>query len=227
MKKVELFRYEKGKKILLEDIVVSEKIMNIFINHEFIESLIYSNGSEKELCIGFLFIEGFINSIRDIKESHLEESPFSSNFYVRIEKSDYFESFERKPVAGDKLFTYMKELLSKSEIFSKTGGTHISGCANKDSGLITYFEDISRKSTIYKCSGSLLSCNKKAQILLTSGRIFEYTVKFARRMNVSFVVSQSAPTDKAIHEAQANEITLVGFLRGNRFNIYSHPDFII
>lgn len=221
MKKVEICRYEKGVKGSITDLVVSEKTLNIFVNDKYLDSITYSNDSEKELVVGYLFLENFVNDISDIKEMYFEYSEYSTNCYLSIIKSKENCRFAKTPIEGKVLFGLMRDLLAKGETFRKTGGTHISGVA-EPSLLIAYYEDVSRKSTIQKCSGYLLLQEKPASILLTSGRVFLYTVKYAYKIGIPYIVSQSAPSDLAVIEAQEKGITLIGFLRDNRFNIYSH-----
>ncbi len=221
LKKVEICRYEKGVKGTITDLVVSERTLNIFVNDKYLDSITYSNDNEKELAIGYLFLENFVNEVSDIKEMGFEYREYSANCYLNIIKSKENYRFSKTPIRGEVFFNLMSDLLSKGETFRKTGGTHISGVA-ETSTIIAYYEDVSRKSTIQKCSGSLLLQKKSASVLLTSGRVVLYTVKYAYRMGIPYVVSQSAPSDLAVIEAQEKGITLIGFLRGNRFNIYSH-----
>jgi len=227
MKEIDIFRFENGKKELKKDIVVFEKTLNIFINNEFTDTLTYSNGYEKELAVGYLFLEEHIDSIKDIVDFKLYNKEYSANFFVKIKRKEYKKkSFQRMQIRGEKLFDMMREMLSKSETFAKTGGTHISRLANEEK-LLYYFEDISRKSTIQKCAGIILLSDINPQILFTSGRVLLYTVKYASKMKIQIIASQSAPSYLAIKEAQSSRITLIGFLRGSRFNIYSFPDSIL
>ncbi len=184
MKEIDIFRFENEKKELKKDIVVFEKTLNIFISNEFTDTLTYSNGYEKELAVGYLFLEEHIDSIKDIVDFKLYNKEYSANFFVKIKRKEYKKRhFQSIQIRGEKLFDMMREMLSKSETFAKTGGTHISGLANEEK-LLYYFEDISRKSTIQKCAGTILLSDINPKILFTSGRVLLYTVKYASKMKI-------------------------------------------
>ncbi len=226
LKEIEIFRFNNGNVFSLKDLVVVERVLNIFIEDSLVESITYSSGFEKELLFGYLYLEKLIESKKDVFDFKIVEGSHSTNCYVKISKSKTNEIHSQSKIKASQLFYLMKELLSKSFTFARTGGTHISGISGGEK-LIAYFEDISRRSTIQKLVGfALLNSILDVKILLTSGRISLGTVQFAKRANIQFVVSQSAVTDLAEQSANDNGITLIGFLRGNRFNIYSHPEFL-
>jgi FdhD protein len=118
----------------------------------------------------------------------------------------------------------MHEFEKKSVLFRKTGGVHAAALANKEEILI-YFEDIGRHNAVDKIFGKCLldpiSCEDK--ILLLSGRISSDILAKAFRSEVNIIVSRSAPTSLAVKNAQKLGVTLVGFARGSKMNIYSFP----
>ena len=228
MKEIKILRFENGKTTNISDLVVEERNLNIYIDEQLIDSIVYSSKYESELLFGYLYLEKFINNAKDVYSYEVKRFEYTTNCFVKISKSKYSKvSYERKKIKGEKLFALMRELLPKGETFAKTGGTHISGISDGEK-VIAYFEDISRRSTIQKSVGFvLLNSIPNVRVLLTSGRIGFNAVQYAERANIQFIVSQSAPTDLAIETAQENGITLIGFLRGNRFNIYSSHEFVI
>jgi FdhD protein len=118
----------------------------------------------------------------------------------------------------------MREFEKRSVLFRKTGGVHAAGLANKKSILI-YFEDIGRHNAVDKVLGKCFqeeeSCADK--ILLLSGRISSDILTKASRSGVNIIVSRSAPTSLAVKSARKLGITLVGFARGSKMNIYTFP----
>jgi len=116
------------------------------------------------------------------------------------------------------------EFEKKSVLFRKTGGVHAAALANKEKILI-YFEDIGRHNAVDKIFGKCLldqiSCEDK--LLLLSGRISSDILAKASKSGISIIVSRSAPTSLAVKNAQKLGITLVGFARGSKMNIYSFP----
>jgi FdhD protein len=118
----------------------------------------------------------------------------------------------------------MREFEKRSVLFRKTGGVHAAALANKEK-ILTYFEDIGRHNAVDKIFGKCLldqiSCEDK--VLLLSGRISSDILAKASKSRLSIIVSRSAPTSQAVKNAQKLGITLVGFARGSKMNIYSFP----
>jgi len=118
----------------------------------------------------------------------------------------------------------MHEFEKRSVLFRKTGGVHAAALANKEKILI-YSEDIGRHNAVDKVFGKCLleeiSCEDK--ILLLSGRISSDILAKASKSRLSIIVSRSAPTSLAVRNVQKLGVTLVGFARGSKMNVYSFP----
>jgi len=227
MKEVEIVRMHDGKIEKQRDIIVRERILNIFVDGELFDSVSYSSGFTKELLFGYLYLETIINDVQDVIKYSLVDNDYSTNAYVEVKKSPLPEIInELIKVERGTFFVLMKELLLKGEIFAKTGGTHIAGIATENK-LDGCFEDMSRRSAIQKCVGFALLNRLKPNFLLSSGRIGFNTVLYSKRACIQFIVSQSSVSDLAVQTAFDANITLIGFLRGHRFNVYSHSEYII
>ncbi|BAL81316.1 FdhD/NarQ family protein [Caldisericum exile] len=232
MKKLPILRFENGKVHKVDDLVVEERILNVYANNHFVQSIFYSNGNEFYLGIGVLFYNDVISSKSEIINYSKKENDFSTNLYFEIDSKrketlNGSEYGKISPVKGDVFFKLMKEMLTHSDTFQVTGGTHIVAVATVER-LLTYFEDISRLSAVLKIVGFLVENEiYKETILFTSGRINYNIVQIASKVNSKIIVSQSAVSSLAIKSADSLGITLVGFLRGNRFNIYTHPERIL
>lgn len=122
------------------------------------------------------------------------------------------------------LFQLINELYQRSELFKKTGGVHNSLLTDIDQSFIIFREDISRHNTVDKIIGYLLLNDIRIQnkILVISGRISADILLKTAKMKLPILVSPSAPTDMAVKFASQLGITLIGFVRGERFNVYSH-----
>ena len=185
---------------------------------------------EEKLVFGYLFTERVINSIDEVKRTYSETQRSEKNFYTDVEK----RVLETLPLSKEiripinNLFNLAHTLFERSTIFRQTGGTHISGLSDGEQ-LLSAFEDISRRSAVQKAIGDAL-LRRKLQytpILLTSARVNETIVQYARRAGIKIIASHSAPTDRAVKKAETSRITLIGFLRENRMNIYSVPERVI
>ncbi len=225
IKFVKILRLNNGRKEELEDKIVKERNVNLYLNDKLIERIVYSPPFEEELVFGYLFLKDHINRKNDLKRIVFkdEDKGHCTDCHTEVENISNNSLLEKQfSINSSKLFVLMKELLSKSIVFKQTGGTHVSGLSDGQK-LISFFEDVSRQSTIFKLAGDAILTDKlsEAIILFTSGRISETAVQYAKRLGVMAVVSRSAPTDFAIETAKDANIMLIGFLRGNRFNIYS------
>lgn len=117
---------------------------------------------------------------------------------------------------------WMKDFGDSSALFKETGGVH--GCGILRGGEILFFsEDIGRHNALDKVIGkSLLNHIDFGEIiLLTTGRISSDIAIKAAKAGIPVIVSFSAPTNMALEVAKKANITLIGFVRGNRMNIYN------
>jgi FdhD protein len=129
------------------------------------------------------------------------------------------------------LYTLPDILRAQQSNFEQTGGIH--GCALFDLGgkLIHTSEDVGRHNALDKLIGHFVLSTPDAanhiplcnHILLLSGRISFELVQKAAMAGIRFIAAVGAPSSLAIDLAEDMGITLVGFLRNERCNIYTHP----
>lgn len=118
-----------------------------------------------------------------------------------------------------------QELLRANELFRLTGGTHAAGAWRQDSFIVVR-EDVGRHNAVDKVGGYLLRNGISAcdSALAVTGRVSSDLVLKAIRFGFPVVVSRGAPTDTAVRLAVQAGITLIGFCRANRMNVYSAPE---
>ena len=130
-----------------------------------------------------------------------------------------------------KIITESSEILKKNQIeFSKTGGIHASGLFDADGNIVALKEDVGRHNALDKLIGYVLRKNLldvTNQFLACSGRLNFDLVQKALMANISVLTGVGAPTSLAIDLANKFDMTLVGFVKEDRFNIYSNEDRII
>ena len=139
-----------------------------------------------------------------------------------------FETLAERPentftLQAEKVLGLMAEFNRKSQLFLDTGGVH--SCALSDgSGLLSFEEDIGRHNALDKILGRAMMNDipLENKIVLTSGRISTEIVSKVARRGIPVIVSRSAPTSAAIEQAQTLGMTLVGFARGSKFNVYTN-----
>ncbi|MEO8585740.1 MAG: formate dehydrogenase accessory sulfurtransferase FdhD [Acidobacteriota bacterium] len=116
-------------------------------------------------------------------------------------------------------------LRARQSVFSATGGLHAAGLFEADGSLVLAREDVGRHNATDKVVGAVLRVRRPCPpVLLVSGRLgFEIAQK-AALAGVRIVAAVSAPTSLAVELAEETGLTLVGFLRDERFNVYTHPE---
>jgi len=118
------------------------------------------------------------------------------------------------------------KLRAAQETFAKTGGLHASGLFDLEGNLIVLREDVGRHNALDKILGyalqrGLLPLDR--HILLVSGRVSFEIIQKALAAGIPLLAAISAPSSLAVDFAQEAGQTLVGFLRGETMNVYTHP----
>ena len=236
--------------------VVREAPVTIFLNDVSLVTLMCSPKDLEYLAVGFLFSEGLIKGKEDIKSMFADKrdgAVWIETFRRRKSHDNimtrrlittgcgkglsFIDSLKyRKGPKATKDFRVrvsqvellMKEFQSRSHVYRKTGGVHSAGLANAQ-GIVAFNEDIGRHSAIDKILGESVLRGIKTDdlIMMTSGRISSDLLVKAARARIPVIVSRSAPTDLSVRLARDLGITLVGFARGSRMNVYSNEQRIV
>jgi len=128
-------------------------------------------------------------------------------------------------VGAASLLHLMERMYQGQTVFQETGGTHGVVLASPDGAFFLLAEDVGRHNAMDKVIGRALFQRRDLSrlVALLSGRIsFEMALK-AIRARIPLLAAVSAPTSMALNLAQELNLTLVGFARKSRFNIYTHP----
>jgi FdhD protein len=123
----------------------------------------------------------------------------------------------------------VKQLNKLAERFRRTGGVHIAALYSTSGELVALSEDVGRHNAVDKVIGARTA--KKLDFenlfLALSGRLTGDIVLKAARMRLPVVASMAAAIDSGVEAAQLTGITLIGFVRGKRMNIYAYPERIV
>jgi FdhD protein len=115
-------------------------------------------------------------------------------------------------------------LRQRQAVFDDTGGLHAAALCTRTGELVVVREDVGRHNAVDKVVGWALACNLTPadHLLLVSGRLGYEIVQKAVRLGVPVIVAVSAPTSLAIELAERFRVAVCAFVRGDRFNVYSH-----
>lgn len=118
-------------------------------------------------------------------------------------------------------------LREQQRVFERTGGLHAAGLFTASGELVTLREDIGRHNAVDKVVGRAVlerHVPLSGAILAVSGRAGYEVVQKAIAAGIPILVAVGAPSTLAVATAERFGLTLVGFLRGSRFNVYARPD---
>lgn len=250
---VSLFRVENGVLNETSDTVVREIPVTLYLNDKEFVTMVCSPDHLEELAAGFLCSEGILEQPGDLKSITVNQSdglvwvetnrPVESDRlflkrYIttccgRGRASFYFINDARGTAPVESLLTATTGQIShlaaaledRAQLFRATGGAHGAGLCTPGEMLI-FFEDIGRHNAVDKIFGHcyLKGIPLADKLLVFSGRVSSEILVKVARMGIPLLVSRSAPTDLALEMASELGITVVGFARGDRMNIYTHPD---
>ena len=153
----------------------------------------------------------------------------SSLDVLDIIKKDKIFKFEPK-IPKEVLMKSPNNLRQNQSEFSKTGGIHASGLFSAQGDIVAIKEDVGRHNALDKLIGYALSkklLDNKCQFLTCSGRLNFDLVQKALMANIGILIGVGAPTSLAIDLANKFDMTLVGFVKEDSFNIYSNKERII
>ncbi|MFA9556348.1 formate dehydrogenase accessory sulfurtransferase FdhD [Evansella sp. AB-rgal1] len=250
-------KYEQGVLQDADDLIVLEEPLTITVNgHEF-GTMLCTPADLEELVLGFLASEGVIRRADEVdsvlidegkgfayvvlknKQGFDPEGAFSKRVIGSCcgkSRQFYFQSDVRgartilraPSISAKQCCHLMSTMQEQAEDFKQTGGLHNASLASVDGILVTR-SDIGRHNALDKLFGYCLRNNVslKNKVIVFSGRISSEVLLKVSKIGVGIIIAKSAPTTLAIELARDLEITLVGFVRGDRFNVYSRGDRVV
>jgi len=148
---------------------------------------------------------------------------------LEIIKKD--KTFKTEPILTKEIITRSPLVLRQNQSeFSKTGGIHASGLFSSDGKLISLREDVGRHNALDKMIGNALNNNQiepKNQFVTCSGRLNFELVQKVLMTNIGLMIGVGAPTSLAIDLANRFDMTLIGFVKGDSFNVYTNNQKVI
>ncbi len=243
----ERFEFNKWKGFEAETIV--EAPVSLTVNGNVWLTFMCTPVDSVAMAVGFLYNENVIDTFAEVVDvrvcehgdnvdiwlSHDVEQPKSwrrtsgcSGGLTAVETLNRVEtSFNSShPRFPPEVIGKLIDLLFESqELYRETGGVHTSALSDGENILISA-EDIGRHNTLDKIAGLCLMKDiwPDKRILITTGRISSEMLQKAARLQVPILVSRTSPSSLSIEMAEKYGITLIGYARRHRFNVYSFPE---
>jgi FdhD protein len=235
------------------DEVASELPIRLVVNNEQLVTLLCTPSEIRELAVGFLLSEGLLRHSSSIIKLYVDEREMTVHIELADLPLNLSSLFEKRTISSgcgkgitftnyrmpsDRRIEVKGHLLSLDDIrrllttfrnisslYLETGGVH-SAALSDGRDILFFSEDIGRHNAVDKLIGKafLKSVSVENKILFTSGRVTSEIITKAGRNRFPIVISRAAPSCMAISYAEDMGITLVGFARGDRMNIYSWPN---
>jgi FdhD protein len=252
-KRVFITRFDSGVPSKTEDLVATEEALTVFANGLEVATLLYTPPMTLELTLGYLFSEGMIKSRDDITSLSIKKGSVFVELKGTLQKregaagkivtsgcgggvsfiypqgmQDIKKLKSKRAIPQDKVLELASHFRKISELFEKTGGVH-SAALSDGKEFIAFAEDIGRHNAVDKVFGKCLleGINSEDTLLFTTGRVSsEILLKCARR-HTPVIVSRSAPTSLSVRLGERLGITVIGFARGRRMNVYTHPERVL
>ncbi len=252
-KKVNLIRMEDGVASEVVDSAASEDPLAVYVNGVELVTLLYTPPMALELAVGYMLSEGLITKKADVASVSLKKGGVAVTLARGLPGAETPAARVLTSGCGGGIsFTYPQGLKGinkltsgltvshhaitalagrfrgESRLFTETGGVH-SAALSDGLGFIAFAEDIGRHNAVDKVFGRCLmeGIETRDRLLLTTGRISSEILLKAAKRGVPVVVSRGAPTALAVELALRFGVTIAGFVRGRRMNIYTHPERIL
>jgi FdhD protein len=230
--------------------VIVETPVSLTVNGEVWLTFMCTPVDLENMAVGFLFNEGVIKSADEVVDARLCASGDNVDVWLNhsVEKPDKWRrtsgcsggltSVMSDPPAqlmtngsildANQVGELINQLFESQQLYRESGGVHTSALTDGRQTWIVA-EDIGRHNTLDKIAGRILreGINLPTRIILTTGRISSEMLQKSARLKASIVISRTSPSSLSIEMAQKWGITLIGYARRSRFNIYTHPERVL
>jgi FdhD protein len=199
------------------------------------------------LAVGFLFNEGVIKTMDEVASYRLCAAGDNVDLWLNhsADKPDKWrrtsgctggvtaleENAAIPPIVNggvispSQVGSLVNLLFESQQLYRQSGGVHTSGISDGHS-ILAVAEDIGRHNTLDKLAGQCLmhSITPTRKIILTTGRISSEMLQKSARMGASILISRTSPSYLSVELARRLGVTVIGYARRNKFNVYSHPE---
>lgn len=246
-KAIEYERYEFKKWEHFDARTIVETPVSLTVNGKVWLSFMCTPTHLEELALGFLYNEGVLNGMDDVADARLCEHGDNVDVWLKFDveqpvnwrktsgctggvtavdllaKPNINFAENNFKVQPEAVMEMVDKLFESQELYRDTGGVHTSALGDGEQ-IILAADDIGRHNSLDKIAGMCLRQNVCPQnrILITTGRISSEMLQKAARLDAPILISRTSPSSLSIEMAERYGITLIGYARKHRFNVYSH-----
>ncbi|MDD1671518.1 MAG: formate dehydrogenase accessory sulfurtransferase FdhD [Methanomicrobiales archaeon] len=243
-REVRCIKVDEGSFTATDHAVVEEVAITLTVNGRTMMTAMASPDMVEEFIVGFLYTEQIIKSIDEIESIKREKNtvgvltknPFKvigtkkiilsgcggSSSFLDTRKLPHIAS--ELAVTQDMIVQGLKQVMNSS-LHRLTGGVHVIGLMTRNNP-VRIAEDIGRHNALDKVIGFALKkgVDLSETFVVSSGRISSEMVRKCLVANIPIIVSRGATTTLAVDIAETTGLCIVGFARGGKMNIYTHPE---
>ncbi len=243
----EQYEFKKWKSFDAETIV--ETPVSLTVNGEVWITFMCTPVNLEALAVGFLYNEGIIERMDEVADARVCEHGDNVDVWLNhdaeqptswrrtsgctggitavdlLAKPNISFDASRPKVEPDAIGHLVEMLFEAQSLYRETGGVHTSALSDGEKIVISA-EDIGRHNTLDKIAGLCLMNNvwPETRILITTGRISSEMLQKAARLDAPILISRTSPSSLSIEMAERYGITLIGYARKHRFNVYSNGE---
>ena len=239
------YEFRKWKPFDAETIV--EAPVSLTVNGEVWLTFMCTPVNLEAMAVGFLYNEGIIESVQEVADVRLCEHGDNVDVWLNrsVEQPQSWRrtsgctggitavdalarvdvSFEshHPQIVTETVGRIVEMLIESQVLYRETGGVHSSALTDGEK-IVLLADDIGRHNTLDKIAGLCLLNDvwPKTRILITTGRISSEMLQKAARLQAPILISRTSPSSLSIEMAERYGITLIGYARRDRFNVYSN-----
>ena len=240
-------KYEFRKWESLDGDTIVETPVSLTVNGQVWLTFMCTPSDLEAMAVGFLYNEGIIETMTEVEDvrvcehgdnvdvwlSHSVEQPQSwrrtsgctggVTAVDALARVDVSFDGDQPRIPPEAIGHLVESLFQSQELYRETGGVHTSALSDGQK-IVLVAEDIGRHNTLDKIAGLCLM-NKvwpETRILITTGRISSEMLQKAARLKAPILISRTSPSSLSIEMAERYGITLIGYARRDRFNVYSN-----
>jgi FdhD protein len=240
-------RFEFNKWDSLDTETIVETPVSLTVNGEVWITFMCTPVNLEALAVGFLYNEGIIEKMGEVSDVRVCEHGDNVDVWLNhdaqqptswrrtsgctggmtgvdlLAKPNISFNGDQPRVPPETIMKLVEMLFEAQSLYRKTGGVHTSVLSNGENILISA-EDIGRHNTLDKIAGLCLMNNvwPETRILITTGRISSEMLQKAARLQSPLLITRTSPSSLSIEMAERYGITLIGYARKHRFNVYSN-----